>query len=251
MPSRRLALAGLALAAILVAGPASAQSLLDRARDAVKETGQKIEEAAKDAGRDVSDFLVDNPDLNRDLVDLGKRLGLPGFDESRRDSGPGLVATPSPIAQGGEVTLGGIGLPGATDVTIAVGPSVREAREIGRATTSDRGTLQTTVTVPQDTAPDGPIVFVVETVDQRLRVVSEPIPVVAAADIVNIIGTLSSEGVECPALRGDDGVLYTLAIQDLGDLKPGDRVEVEGTPAEMSTCMQGTTLGVIAIVALK
>ncbi|MEP2118259.1 DUF5818 domain-containing protein [Bauldia litoralis] len=252
MHARPLALAGLIAAAFAVAAsPAAAGTLLDRARQALEETGDKIEKAADDAGREVRNFLVDNPDLNRDLVDLGKRLKLPGFDDAGPDAGAGLVAAPSPTAQGGSITLGAVGLPGSTDVSIAAGPSVGAAEEIATATTSDRGTLQVTVTVPEDAAPDMPLVFVVETDDKRVRVVSEAIPVVAAADIVRISGTLSKEGVECPALRGDDGMLYTLAIDSLGDFEPGDRVEVEGTPAEISICTQGTTLGVISMVALK
>lgn len=54
-------------------------------------------------------------------------------------------------------------------------------------------------------------------------------------------GRLTAEGVECPALRSDDGTLYTL-LGDLKGLKTGDRVAVEGTRVEISFCMQGITL---------
>lgn len=60
---------------------------------------------------------------------------------------------------------------------------------------------------------------------------------------LTVRGKLTDEGVECPALRGDDGKLYTL----LGDLKghrPGDTVCVRARVAEISYCMQGTTLSV-------
>src|SRR5262249_35146735 len=56
-----------------------------------------------------------------------------------------------------------------------------------------------------------------------------------------IEGVLTTEGVECPALRTDDGTLYTLA-GDLGGFRPGDRVCIVPSPVEMSTCMQGTTV---------
>ena len=58
-----------------------------------------------------------------------------------------------------------------------------------------------------------------------------------------VLGKLTDEGIECAAMRGDDGKLYTL----LGDLKghrPGDTVCVRGRVAEISFCMQGTTLAV-------
>lgn len=56
-------------------------------------------------------------------------------------------------------------------------------------------------------------------------------------------GVLTDEGVECPALRGDDGKLFTLS-GPLGEFRTGDRVCVRGRPAEMSICQQGITLTV-------
>ena len=58
-----------------------------------------------------------------------------------------------------------------------------------------------------------------------------------------IEGVLTTEGVECPALRGDDGTLYTLA-GDLGGFEPGDRVCIVPTYPEISHCMQGKTVQV-------
>ena len=63
---------------------------------------------------------------------------------------------------------------------------------------------------------------------------------------VTVTGTLTGDGVECPAMEGDDGALYTLA-GDIGSFGPGDRVRVTGEIAEMSFCMQGTTIQVQAI----
>src|SRR5258706_13758242 len=153
----RLPLFSALLLAALAAAPAlAAESLLDRARDAVHDAAKTVEEAAKSAGRSVKDFLVDHPDLNRDIIDFGARVGVPGF--------------------AGET---------------------------------------------------------------------------AKAASVSVTGTLSKEGVECPALRGDDGKLYTLTPASTGAFGPGDRVEVEGKLAEVSTCMQGTTIAVTALTAEK
>jgi hypothetical protein len=58
-----------------------------------------------------------------------------------------------------------------------------------------------------------------------------------------VTGTLTREGAECQAMRGDDGTLYTLA-GDFRGFRPGDRVRVEGRIAEVSICMQGTTIDV-------
>ena len=60
---------------------------------------------------------------------------------------------------------------------------------------------------------------------------------------ITVRGVITGEGVECLAMRGRDGELYTLA-GDVGDLEPGDRVQVQGRVADVSTCMQGTTINV-------
>lgn len=67
-----------------------------------------------------------------------------------------------------------------------------------------------------------------------------------AGQMINVRGTLTDEGVECQALRGDDGELYTLT-GDLSGFETGDRVRVRGTVAEVSICQQGTTIEVQSI----
>ena len=66
--------------------------------------------------------------------------------------------------------------------------------------------------------------------------------------ILRIGGTLTDEGVECPALRGDDGQLYTLA-GDLAGASIGETVCVEGRLVEISICQQGITLEIQNIAA--
>jgi hypothetical protein len=65
---------------------------------------------------------------------------------------------------------------------------------------------------------------------------------------VTVVGTLSDEGVECAAMRGDDGTLYTLTGQGtLGYGAAGTRVSVTGKIAEISMCQQGTTIEVSSV----
>lgn len=54
-------------------------------------------------------------------------------------------------------------------------------------------------------------------------------------------GRLTGEGIECQALRGDDGTLYTLVGPRI-TAKTGVPVCACGTLARFSTCMQGTTI---------
>jgi hypothetical protein len=62
-------------------------------------------------------------------------------------------------------------------------------------------------------------------------------------------GELTDEGVECQAFRSESGELFTL-IGNLEGYKTGDKVVVCGTIAEISFCMQGTTL-VISYIGKK
>ena len=59
---------------------------------------------------------------------------------------------------------------------------------------------------------------------------------------ITITGLATNEGVECPAVRGDDGKLYTIVGKDTQKLTPGVRVKITGNIVEVSTCMQGTTI---------
>lgn len=65
------------------------------------------------------------------------------------------------------------------------------------------------------------------------------------SNLIHVRGIVTSEGVECPAIRGDDGKLYTLT-GFTEQLNVGDVIEVVGRSVEISICMQGTTLSVIA-----
>lgn len=67
---------------------------------------------------------------------------------------------------------------------------------------------------------------------------------------IRVTGVITDEGVECTALRGDNGRLYTLA-GGAGGFKTGDRVRVIGRVAQVSFCMQGTTIEVRRIVAVR
>jgi LysM repeat protein len=86
-------------------------------------------------------------------------------------------------------------------------------------------------------------------VGQRLQIPDAEPDAVTADDrldaVTRVEGRMTDEGVTCPAMRGDDGTLYTLiGHDDLDNLQPGERIYVEGTEPEVSICMQGITLEV-------
>lgn len=75
-------------------------------------------------------------------------------------------------------------------------------------------------------------------------------PGLPGSDRVNVVGTLTTQGAECPTFRGDNGQLYSL-IGGTRGFRPGDRVRVRGRIAEMSFCMQGTAVEVRSITPAR
>lgn len=65
------------------------------------------------------------------------------------------------------------------------------------------------------------------------------------SELICIRGKVTDEGIECPALRAE-GELYTLAGES-GAFEVGDEVCVCGAVADVSFCMQGTTIAVTQI----
>ena len=152
---------------------------IERTRRALQDTRRDIEDAAEAAGRSASEYLADRPDLNRDILEFGQRLGLPGVSAPEERS-PELNVTPSRAAPGSEVTLTASGLPASTQVVIAVddaGTPGSSPQVLSGMETEPSGTLKATVTVPQDTRNGQQIRFVVETQDERMRLASEPLNV--------------------------------------------------------------------------
>ena len=74
---------------------------------------------------------------------------------------------------------------------------------------------------------------------------------VAQPGSITITGIVTDEGVECPAVRGDDGKLYTITGPAREKLRQGMRVRISGNIAEVSTCMQGITISAAEVEALK
>lgn len=173
---------------------------------------------------------------------------------------------------GTDVQVRVAGFPPDVVVDVGFGPAGEEDfRLLSRSSTGSEGTTAAAVRVPDDAVPGRPYRFVAAYSPALLRLadtfwVTAPAPAGPPADTsaggrmdtdsagsaapvageTRVTGLLTDEGVECPALRGDDGRLYTLA-GDTGGFEPGDRVTVLGTVAEMSTCMQGTTISVRSI----
>lgn len=180
--------------------------------------------------------------------------GADGPREGAADDGrPAITVEPLRGPPGTEVRVSARNFPSDAVLDVGFGPPRSEYEVLARTRSGGDGSTAAVVRVPDGAAPGRPHVFVVAYPPTMLRLTSDTFHVAPAQEqgamtedttgTIRVTGRLTDEGVECPALRGDDGQLYTLA-GDTGAFRPGDRVTVAGRVAEMSTCMQGTTISV-------
>jgi LysM repeat protein len=237
--------------------------------------GDTLAAIADRLGIPLAQIISANPDVDPRFVRPGMVIRIPAetlpgnrpprdFGPPPRDFGPprreaSLFVEPGFARPGGTVALSARGLPPGSRARILGGASPDELDVIGRAATDRRGRLVAEVDIPDWARPGRPFYFAVETRRPPAQAISDPIRIAGGrrgpgrdwrgpgrGGELSVVGTITREGVECPAVRGDDGRLYTLAGEVRG-FRPGDRVRVEGWPAQVSTCMQGTTIEVSRI----
>lgn len=148
--------------------------LLGRAREAVRAAGEEIEGAAESVGRSVTDYLSDNPDLSRDLLEFGERVGLPGVSAGP-SAGADVVVSPRSAGIGDEVTVSASGLRGDAKVAIGAGPPDGDYKALTETTTNAAGQVEATVVIPEWANGEGALIFVVES--ERVSVLSEPLQI--------------------------------------------------------------------------
>lgn len=168
-----------------------------------------------------------------------------------RPAPPGQASVTVPTsttAPGSPITVRGAGFtPGGT-LEIGLGQPRSEYSVVAEVNADAQGRVETTVEVPARTSRGEAYVIVVTEPDHDPRVTSEPFVVGEAGDPIRVHGKVTEEGVECPAIRGPFGTLYTLAVSEF-DHGPGTELMVEGRIAGVSTCMQGTTIDVESVSA--
>lgn len=176
-----------------------------------------------------------------DAEDPGEGEAAPGESEAAITE-----VVPQSGPPGTDVRVRAAGFPANTMVEIGFGPPNSEYSVLETARTDAQGGVSVVVEVPDWAETGRGYVFVVAGTDRHdPKAISGTFQVTAGSgQTVRVEGRVTDEGVECLAIRGDDGKLYTLAGGDTAGLRPGDRVVVEGTVAEASFCMQGTTISV-------
>lgn len=143
---------------------------LDRARNAVVDAGRQIDDAATAAGRSVSDYLKDQPDLNRQVLSFGEKLGLPGV-QSGAAEGPKLDVHQ---LSGDLLSVSASGLPGDQKVIFGWldGDKVTP---LATLQTNDNGRIKTEVRQPAALDANRTVMFVLKTGDGRLRLAADPV----------------------------------------------------------------------------
>ena len=240
----RILVAGVlaALTHLAVPQPAIAQAF-ERCGDAVRiHPGNTLSQVARYCGVTIAELMAANPRItNPNVIHVGQLIHMP----SRRD---GVVPRqPAPQPHDPVAT-------GPCGSSVAVRPGDTMTRIAARCRTTVAALLRAN---PQITNPN--VIRVGQVIRMPGAVVGRPPrvdpprlpplePPVFPVDL-RVTGTVTREGVSCPALRGDDGRLYTLAGA-FDPLRPGERVQVIGREAQFSICMQGTTIQVRQIIRL-
>lgn len=156
------------------------------------------------------------------------------------------VFTPRSGPPGTVVQVRTINLPAITPVYLCIGGTRSGFEVLAPLLTTPQGEISESVTIPEWATWDRSHAFIVMDVYFQPLAMSELFYVTNAQGTLLRRGRMTDEGERCPAMRGEDGELYTLAGQTAG-LEPGEEVAVEGTLAESSVCGQGTTLQVVRV----
>jgi len=144
---------------------------------------------------------------------------------------------------GTEVTIFTENLPLQARVHVGVGATRTGFEALYEAEQGMWGEVAATVNIPESTPWDRAVVLIVFDAIFAPIGISDAFHVTNADGLLRRTGEITSEGVECLAMRDTDGYLYTL-IGQVGDLEAGDSVVLEGTYSETNMCMQGTTISV-------
>ncbi len=243
-----LALSAAMLAPTFTVEPAFAQGrMVERevTRYQVR-SGDTLSSIARSAGISLRDLQALNPDIDARFLRVGQTIYLP--------AGAGQVSRVSAELEtyrgriDDQVVIYGSGFRGGERVRVLIGDGPYRLNPDVTVRADRRGDVEASVDLPRWVRPGSAVHFGLESRDSNARaVVSRPYEVAGRRpqqpdrNRIEMTGTLTRQGVECPVMRGDDGRTYSLA-GELRGFRPGDRIAVEGRVAEMSACQQGTTI---------
>jgi hypothetical protein len=140
------------------------------------------------------------------------------------------------------VTLRTSDLPAVTPIYLGIGATRSSFEVLRELVTDQHGEMSAIVQVPSWATSDRTHFFVLVDVYFRPLAVSGAFHVTEPDGTLTRSGRVTDEGVGCVTLREDESdELYSLT-GETGGVRVGQSVVVEGTVADVSVCMQGTTL---------
>ncbi len=126
-------------------------------------------------------------------------------------------------------------LPLQAKIHVGVGAMRAGFEALAEGTQEMWGEVSATVRIPDYATWERPLVFIVFNGIFSPIGISDPFHVTNEEGLVQRAGRITDEGLGCVTLRDGDQYVYALT-GDLGDLKPGDEVVVEGTIAVDGPC---------------
>lgn len=231
----------------------------------VVQRGDTLSSIARAFGVPLQAFLAANPGLSERDLQVGREIVFGGArpPQPPRPPRPGAEQRSVQVSvDDGEAVPGGIvafqvsGLRPGERIVVATDPDRGGSGTDLGVRAGHRGIATAELDLPGSARPGQRWSW--EVLDERMRPlasgayrIGEPRgrpgnPGRPGSDRVRVVGVLSNEGATCPTLRGDNGRLYSIA-GDLQGYRGGDRVEIVGEVAEMSACMQGTTIAPVSI----
>lgn len=242
-----LLLAASVIAPVLPIEPAQAQGrYVEReARRYTVRPGDTLSSIARAAGISLDQLRRFNPDIDARFLRAGQTVYLPA-----RAAPIAKLAIELERYRGGpreNVFITASGFEPGASLRILAGEGPYRLDPIDAVRADRRGRVEQPVKLPEWARPGMRIYFALQSRDGRDRVVARPYEVVGRSrperNAIEMSGTITRQGVECPAMRGDDGRTYSL-LGDIRGFRPGDRVSISGRIAEMSICQQGTAIEV-------
>ncbi|WP_185983494.1 LysM peptidoglycan-binding domain-containing protein [Aureimonas mangrovi] len=236
----------------------------------VVQRGDTLSSIARSFGVSLQALLAANPGLSERDLQVGRTIYFSGF-AGRPNTAPPPPVRPAPTRvdvriddrdsyPGGGINLLVEGLRPGDAVSAEAGPTNGRGGTEAETRVDRRGFANLALDISPRARPGERWSY--EIYDGRGRVVADGTFRVGEEprqpgrpggpgrpgnpERVSITGVISNEGVECPVIRAENGRLYSLA-GGLSGFRPGDRVTVLGEIAQMSTCMQGTTIAVNSI----
>ncbi len=135
-------------------------------------------------------------------------------------------------------------LPPQAKIHVGVGAMRAGFEALAEGTQEIWGEVSATVTVPGYANWERPLVFIVFNGVFSPIGISDPFHVTDENGMVQRTGRITDEGLGCVTLRDNDQYVYALS-GDLGDLKPGDEVVVEGTITLNGPCGEADAIEVV------